>query len=79
LLLENHSIRLARNTGWLAAGGVVTALLVAGLTAVTVRLLGSAAFGELTLAVALTGVMLQLADFMGSGETGSAPLLHPAP
>ena len=54
---------MARNTGWLAAGGVVTALLAAGLTAVTARLLGSAAFGELAFAIALTGVMLQLADF----------------
>jgi O-antigen/teichoic acid export membrane protein len=54
---------LARNTGWLAAGGVVSALLGAGLTAVTARMLGSVVFGELALAVATAGVVLQFADF----------------
>ena len=62
-LLEDHSIRLARNTGWLAAGGVVSALLAVAQTALVARTLGSASFGALALAVALAGVVLQFADF----------------
>jgi hypothetical protein len=62
-LLEDHSIRLARNTGWLAAGGVVSALLAVAQTALVARGLGSASFGALALAVALTGLVLQFADF----------------
>jgi O-antigen/teichoic acid export membrane protein len=90
LSLEEHSIRLARNTGWLAAGGVVTALLVVAQTALVARALGSASFGALALAVALAGLVLQFADFRtwevvvrlvppflkGAVDDGGAPMIQ---
>jgi O-antigen/teichoic acid export membrane protein len=90
LLPEGHSIRFARNTGWLAAGGVMSALLVVAQTAFTARALGSASFGALALAVALTGLVLQFVDFRtwevvvrlvpssleGSVDDGGVPMIQ---